>query len=414
MHAWRPPLIMIGLVACLATLAGTVDTVEAGQAGDDPDGLIRFELTLGARQISVAYEPALRADDPAFTALLAWSPGAAQSAVRVGRLEGHRALSIGTLAPDLDVPRSPGPSHDLWLTRTEDGWALDARPPIPDEPEDSDDPDDPDDKDAEETEQAADRPAPPPPRGPGRVPLTHRPRTESADMLSFTLAPGGEDSGQLTLRWGMHSWTTDFEFVELPRRPRPERTSNVGPATSLTRDSDTSARYRAATLGSRNETALVTPDGAHIQVLFQKELGTNGEDYVALASIEDGGLVQLTQGAVIRLRTEVPLRFTDTLVPTDNLAPDFPGSYGLWLKKTGMSWRLVFNNEPDSWGTQHDPAFDAADIALSHTQGGPSDPDSDDDEHPLAVYLAPRDDGQIGLVIQWGEHVWAADFSVIE
>ena len=42
-------------------------------------------------------------------------------------------------------------------------------------------------------------------------------------------------------------------------------------------------------------------------------------------------------------------------------------------------------------------------IDLGHVQGGPSD------EQPLAVYLAPR---QVGLVIQWGEHVWAADFRV--
>ncbi|TDI24223.1 MAG: DUF2911 domain-containing protein [Acidobacteria bacterium] len=228
-------------------------------------------------------------------------------------------------------------------------------------------------------------------------------------MLTLTLVPDGDDSGQLELQWGRNYWTTDFEFVTLPRRPTPERTSNVGRASSLTRDSDTSARYRAAMLGARNETALVTPDGAHIQVLFQKELGTDGDDYLALAStVADGGLVQLTRGAVIRLRTEVPLRFADTLLPTGNLAPDFPGAYGLWLKKAGMDWRLVFNNEPDSWGSQHDPAFDAAEIALSHVQ------DDSSDEQPLAVYLAPRDDGQIGIVIQWGDHVWAADFSVAQ
>ena len=416
MHFWRPPLIAICFVACLAALAGTVD---AGQTGDDPDGLIRYQLTLGARQISVAYEPALRADDPALAALLAWSPGAARSAVRVGRLEGHRALTIGTLAPDLDAPRSRGPSHDLWLTRTEDGWALDAYPPVPDEPNDPDksadptEPGDPDDKDAEDTEEAEDRPTPAPPRVPGRISLTHRPRTESADTLTLTLAPDGEDSGQLTLLWGSNSWTTDFEFVTLPRRPTPERISNVGPATNLTADSDTSARYRGAMLGTRNETALVTPDGAHIQVLFQKELGTDGDDYAALASMVDGDLVQLTQGAVIRLRTEVPLQFGDTLVPTDNLAPDFPGSYGLWLKKVGTDWHLVFNDEPDSWGTQHDPAFDATEIDIRHVETVPPDEsDSDENGQPLAVFLAPRDDGQVGLIIQWGDHRWSTDFRI--
>ena len=397
MHAWRPRLIAMGFVACLATLAGTAKTAEAGQAGGDPDGLIRYELTLNARQISVAYEPALRADDPAFAALLSWSPGAAQSAVRVGRLEGHRALRIGTLAPESDEPPAAGPNHDLWLTRTRDGWALDARPPVPD------DLDDPDDSGGEDTEDAKDPRAR---RAPGRIPLTHRPRTESADTLTVTLVPDGEDSGQLAVLWGTNSWTTDFEFATLPRRPRSERTSSVGPASSLTRDSDTSARYRAAMLGTRNETALVTPDGARIQVLFQKELGTDGDDYAALGSIADGDLVQLTQAAVIRLRTEVSLQFAEILVPTDNLAPDFPGAYGLWLKKAGMGWRLVFNNEPDSWGTQHDPAFDAAEIDLSHIQGDPTA------EQPLAVYLVPRDQDRVGLVIQWGEHTWGADFSI--
>jgi hypothetical protein len=384
MHFWRPHLIAIGLAAALGTLGVSA---EAGQSGADPDGLITYQLTLGARQISVAHEPALRADDPAFSALLTWLPGAAESAVHLGRLEGHRALNIGTLGPGPDPVKAPssGPSHELWLTRDRDGWALDVRPA------------DTADKDGEdETEPAA----------PGRIPLTHRPRTASADMLTATLVPDGENSGQLAIRWGTNHWTSDFNFVTLPSSPTPERTSNVGPASSLTRDSDTSARYRGAALATRNETALVTPDGGHIQILFQKELGTDGDDYVALESIADGGLVQLTQAAVIRLRTEVPLQFGDTLVPTDNLAPDFPGSYGLWLKKVATDWRLVFNNEPDSWGTQHDPAFDATEIDVLHSESGSKD------DQPLAVYLAPRDDGQVGLVIQWGEHLWTADFRV--
>ena len=365
----------------------TVSAAQTGQSGDDRDGLITYELTLDARQISVAHEPALRANDPAFAALLTWSPGAAESAVRVGRLEGHRALNIGTLGPGPDPEEAPssGPSHELWLTRSEEGWALDARPAAQDDADDED-----------ETEPSA----------PGRIPLTHRPRPESADLLTVTLMPDGDDSGHLALLWGTNYWTADFEFVTLPRRPTPERTSNVGPATSLTSDSDASARYRAAALGTRNETALVTPDGAHIQVLFQKELGTDGDDYAALESVADGGVVELTQAAVIRLRTEVPLQFGDTLVQTDNLAPNFPGAYGLWLKKSGTDWRLVFNNEPDSWGTQHDPAFDAVEIDLSHVHGGPSA------EQPLAVYLGPRDHDQVGLVIQWGEHTWGADFGI--
>ena len=92
--------------------------------------------------------------------------------------------------------------------------------------------------------------------------------------------------------------------------------------------------------------------------------------------------------------------------PTDNLAPDFPGSYGLWLRASGPGWTLVFNNEPDSWGTQHDPAFDAAEVDIDHTHGGPYE------ERPLGVSLLPVGDDEGRLVIVWGQHVWAADFTI--
>ena len=100
MPFWRPHLIAIGLATALGMLAVSG---EAGQSGNDPDGLITYQLTLSARQISVAHEPALRADGPAFAALLTWRPGAAESAVHLGRLEGHRALNIGTLGPGVRI-----------------------------------------------------------------------------------------------------------------------------------------------------------------------------------------------------------------------------------------------------------------------------------------------------------------------
>ena len=262
------------------------------------------------------------------------------------------------------------------------------------------------DTEAEGDDADADSEAAPPAPRPGRIPLAHRPLADEVETLAVRLLPAADEAGTLELVWGRNRWTADFEFVELPRPPRPARTSNVSPGTSLTRDSDLEARYRAAALGSRNETALRTPDGARIQVLFEQELGTDGVDFAALESIGDGDLVELTEGAVIRLRSEVPLRFGDTLIPTDNLAPDFPGSYGLWLRASGPGWTLVFNNEPDSWGTQHDPAFDAAEVDIDHTHGGPYE------ERPLGVSLVPVGDDEGRLVIVWGQHVWAADFTI--
>ena len=484
------PALRLLLVACslsLCVLTQAAGPVHAGQAdGDADDGLIRSGLILNGRSISVAYDPALPSDH---RSLLVLRAGSTQAAVRLGRIEGHRSLAIGTLAPDAENPPRRGPDHDLWLMRTAAGWVLDARPV--EEPADTDDgegtgdeaggdadgdvdadaagPDDAPanaagpgagtdndsadadapgaeaeaedaaadeeaegrqgaeatdtegenadaggedtgveaaDAEAEGDDADADSEAAPPSPRPGRIPLAHRPLGDEVDTLAVRLLPAADEAGTLELVWGRNRWTADFEFVELPRRPRPPRTSNVSPGTSLTRDSDLEARYRAAALGSRNETALRTPDGASIQVLFEQELGTDGVDFAALESIGDGDLVELTEGAVIRLRSEVPLRFGDTLIPTDNLAPDFPGSYGLWLRASGPGWTLVFNNEPDSWGTQHDPAFDAAEVDIDHTHGGPYE------ERPLGVSLVPVGDDEGRLVIVWGQHVWAADFTV--
>ena len=445
-----PRFLLVACFLVLYALTQPAPPAHAGQADGEANGLVRSELTLNGRRVSVAYDPALPSDH---RSLLVLRAGSTQAAVRLGRLEGHRSLAIGTLAPDPDEPRGPAPNHDLWLMRTAAGWVLDARPVEETaDPSDGGDATDPSVEDGNEnapdaaeadapgpaeadateanspeadagesdtaeadaaeaddakaeTDGAASEEADDSPR-PGRILLAHHPRAEAAETLAFGLRPTGETAGTLALSWGRSNWTADFEFVELPRPPRPPRTSNVSPGTSLTRDSDLEARYRAAALGSRNETALLTPGGARLQVLFEQELGTDGVDFGALESIGDGDLVRLTQGAVIRLRSEVPLRFGDTLVPTGNLAPDFPGSYGLWLRAAGSGWALVFNNEPDSWGTQHDPAFDAAEVDIEHTHGGPYE------DRPLAVSLLPVDDDEGRLVIYWGQHTWTADFTI--
>ena len=408
----KSTVLALAVSACLAMLAGTAHAGQApSPANEDPtDGLFRTELTLGSRQISVSYDPGLRADDAVQAALLTAPSVSTESGVRIGRLTGPRTLRIGPLGPDPEPKVAPasGLKHDLWLTRTPEGWALDARPVEEPEPEPEPDADAAADADTDTgAAEEEDEPVPEIHAESSRIPLRHRETQVAVDTLSAVLEPTGDDAGRLMLRWGAHGWVTDFEFVELPRRPRPARPSGPPRGSSLTRDTDTSARNRAAALGTRNETALWTRDGAHIQVLFQREVGTDGDDFAGIETTGDGEVVELTRAAVIRLRTEVSLQFGETLVPTGNLAPDFPGAYALWLKKTGTEWQLVFNNEPDSWGSQYDPAFDAAEIDLLHTLVDVPNPD-----RPLAVYLAPLGVDQNRLIIHWGMHVWSADFSV--
>ena len=114
----------------------------------------------------------------------------------------------------------------------------------------------------------------------------------------------------------------------------------------------------------------------------------------------------LTEASVPRLRIERPLQFGATQVAVSNQVPNSPGSYGLWLKRAGGGWRLVFNHEPDAWGSQHDPKFDAAEIALQHSEGhAPS--------RPFAIGLEPTGAERGRLLIIWGPHEWSADFNVV-
>jgi hypothetical protein len=109
---------------------------------------------------------------------------------------------------------------------------------------------------------------------------------------------------------------------------------------------------------------------------------------------------------VPRLRIERPLRFGVMQVAVGNQVPNSPGSYGLWLKRGGGGgWRLVFNHEPDAWGSQHDPEFDAGEIALEHSDGHAQ-------TRPFAIGLEPLGTERGRLLIVWGPHEWRADFSV--
>ena len=261
-----------------------------------------------------------------------------------------------------------------------------------------------------------------------RVPLT-REAADPRETLSAVLAATSDDTGQLVLRWHDHRWTADFDLLPLPTPAELAAAAAAAAAKAaaeaaeaeeeeegprvptdteqLAFDADTSAGARALTLIERNETAFVLPDESRISVLVWQEQLVDHADFAALATMGDGEVVRLTQGAVIRLRNEVALRFGDTAVPTDNLAPDFPGSYGLWLRRAGDGWRLVLNHEADSWGTQHDPAFDVGEIALEHSEDGLA-------TRSLGATLVPVTAQSGRLVIHWGAHEWAADFTISE
>lgn len=368
-------------------LATSIGVLASQPAGEIEDGTVRSELTLGNRPVTVATVVDAAdgdSDDAEATqrALLS-SSGPATTRLRVGRLHSHPQLRLGTLeGSDL--------WYDLWLTRTggPSSWVLEAYPA------------------ASDSTAVA-----------GTIPLSHETVVDPASTLSLALVPTGDDEGRLVIGRADHRWTADFRFAEPPPPPRQDEDQQEQDQQDEDRDEaqperlikdfdhDNTAVARAVTLAARHETALTLPDDSRISVLFRRDLGTKHADFAAIAPIADGEVIRLTEAPVIRLRTEVPLRFGSVNVPTENLSPGFPGSYGLWLKRAGQGWKLVFNHEADAWGTQHYPEFDAAEVDLTYSQNPSS-------AHPLGAALIPTGEGTGRLMIHWGPHEWTTEFTV--
>jgi hypothetical protein len=363
--------LTVGLTAAIAAAA------QAPQQGAGADGFIHAELTLDAQPISVAFRPDLPAVGGTHLGLLS---GAVGSRARVGSLTAHRALRMGSIAPDLDAPppdaedEASAVSRELWLARTAQGWELEAH--------------------------AAGS------LDPDIIPLTQRATDATAPTFTASLHATAAETGRLVLRWGAHVWSTDFRFDELPPRPQPQPTAGSS-GTARERDTDTTPIFRRNALDERNETALVLPGGGRINVLYWKNVDVEDEDYPTLTSTADGAVVELIRAPVLRLRSDVALRVGGADLPTGNLAPGFAGSYGIWLRRAGDGWQFVFNNEPDSWGTQHDATYDvaAADVYYSRSDGA---------FRPLGVTLALAGGGRGRLIVHWGPHEWAADFTVVD
>jgi hypothetical protein len=361
-------LVLSGFLTERASTQGTASR----PAPAPPDGLVRSEVSLMGRTATVAFPPSLPAS-------------AISGAPPTVRLTTNGSMRLGTLALGKDDPA--GTRYDLGLRTPDDGWRLEVR-------------------DGQSLV--------------GEVELSRRPGPAASSTLTAALIPATEDTARLVIRWGTFEATTTAQFTDRPRRRLAEQ-SRPNQTTSRTHDEDTSALSRARLLAQRNETALVLPKGQRLSASFARAftrqertaaaaaaspgLSPDGPDFARLAATPSGGVVQLTESAVPRLRIEAPLRFGQTRVATGNQGPGFPGAYGIWLKRVGSGWRLVLNHEPDAWGSQHDPKFDAVEIPLAHTEDHTT-------SRPFAVSIVPMGADRGRLIVFWGPHEWSADFGV--
>lgn len=135
-------------------------------------------------------------------------------------------------------------------------------------------------------------------------------------------------------------------------------------------------------------------------------LKTDSPDYESIAKLGAGDVLLLTRSQAIKLKTDLPMTFGDVTLKTENVAKGYAGVYGIWLKKTADGWHFVFNEKPDLWGTMHDPAADVAEVPVTYTKLA---------EPTEALTFELPQEGQGGAIkISWGEHEWAAPFTLAD
>ena len=139
------------------------------------------------------------------------------------------------------------------------------------------------------------------------------------------------------------------------------RATHPGPAVDENDDNDNAARRVRV-----NATAKLELPAGNVTVVYPL-LPADGPDAAALATLDDGEVLELTRSMAIKLKTEVELRFTGGAVARPgNVAAAYAGVYSLWLRRAGDGWRLVLNREPDIWGTMRDAAADVGETPLVH------------------------------------------------
>ena len=378
------------LAASVFALALAVATSAQGPAKPQAkaDGLIHTELSLLGRTASVSFAPDLQASNPSHSGLFSF--GSQTSArVRIGGLQTNGVLRIGDLS--IGKPAAAPLQFELFLEMAGGGsWQLDVVSA------------------ASDVQGSV-----------GTILLSRERSAVESPTLSAALVPVARDTAQLVLTWNYLKATAGIQFQEVQLPPRPAG-RQIAPVNRKHDDENESARFTM--LSQLNEAALVDAAGSRVSVTFartfpkgtqaQSAAGTtrrpglvvDGPDFARVMSTRDGAVVELTEAPALRLSIDGAVRSNQVVLRPGNQTPGFPGAYSMWLKRVGSGWRLVFNQEPDVWGTQRDPKSDVGEVELTYSKSG-------DPARPLLVALVPTAADRWRMVLAWGPHEWAADFA---
>ncbi|MEX2015600.1 MAG: DUF2911 domain-containing protein [Candidatus Hydrogenedentales bacterium] len=136
------------------------------------------------------------------------------------------------------------------------------------------------------------------------------------------------------------------------------------------------------------------------------ELEMGNSDWDLFNKMKEGEVHSYTLSGATKLLTDFDLQFGETLIKKENVAENYPGVYSLWLRKTEDGWNLIFNEQPDIWGTLRKAEHDVAEIPLAVSKAPAL-------SEKFTVQLNRTPDGGI-LKMAWGDHVWSAPFKIVQ
>lgn len=136
-------------------------------------------------------------------------------------------------------------------------------------------------------------------------------------------------------------------------------------------------------------------------------LESDSIEWEQLQNTKDGEVFQYTLHRAMKIYTEFDLANGDTTIKKENFAPDYPGVYSLWMKKVGDGWSLVFNSQPDIWGSRHKAEFDVYEVPMTLTtvEGDPAE---------KYIVKLEEDGAKALLTMNWGDQQWSTNFEIIQ
>lgn len=153
--------------------------------------------------------------------------------------------------------------------------------------------------------------------------------------------------------------------------------------------------------------ARLTVDGKRVRIAFAN-LKTDSVDWETFENLKEGEVFQFTTSRATKIYTDLDLGFGDVVIKKENMGPNYPGVYSLWLKRVGDGWHLVFNSQSDIWGTRYHAEYDVAEIplAFSTADGEPVE--------KFVVTLEQEGDNEAIMTIRWGTAQWTATAALIQ